>query len=139
MKIDDFEDYFSQFNYKELLIIIGVMIVQLVFYLCALFTNKIHTPCHIFILYAFGQFAYYIHFTLLSIIIIICHIFIFFISLIFNEIIEINCWRLSENTKRNIMRRASNEKLFNEDDRTIDENEEMIFKSEKEENMESLN
>ena len=59
LKIDDFEDYFSQFNYKELLIIIGVMIVQLVFYLCALFTNKNHTPCHIFILYAFGQFAYY--------------------------------------------------------------------------------
>ena len=138
LKIDDFEGYFSKFNYKELLIIILVMIVQLVFYLCNLFTNKNYTPCHIFILYAFGQFAY-INISLLSIIIIICHIFILFISLIFNEIIEINCWRLSENTKKNIMRRASSENLFNEDDRTIDENEEMIFKSEKEDNMETLN
>ena len=32
-------------------------------------------------------------------------------SLIFNEIIEINFWGLSENTKKNIIKRASSEIL----------------------------
>ena len=43
-------------------------------------------------------------------IIIICLIFVLFLSLIFNEIIEINFWDLSYNTKINIIKRAELEK-----------------------------
>ena len=42
----------------------------------------------------------------ISIILIICFILILFFSLIFNEIIEINFWGLSDNTKKNIAKRA---------------------------------
>ena len=54
----------------------------------------------------------YLDFSTISIILIICYIFIFLISLIFNEIIEINIYGLSKNTKRNIIKRSENEILF---------------------------
>ena len=80
--------------------ILGVMSTQLGLYLCTLFTNKNNSPCHIFIIFVFGQFAYYMDFSRNSIILIICFIFILFFALIFNEIIEINFWGLSYNTKK---------------------------------------
>ena len=60
------------------------------------------------------------NFSINQIITIICLIFILFVSLIFYEIIEINCFGLSYNTKRNIMKRERNEKT----DSIIDENSE---------------
>ena len=88
------------------------MITQLGLYLFCLITNKDNSPCHIFIIYAFGQFAYYIEYP--NVALIFCLIFILFMSLIFNEIIEINFCRLSENTRKNIMKRANDENLMNE-------------------------
>ena len=107
--LDDYNKYFTEFNLKEFLVVIGVMISQLGLFLSLLMTNKNNSPCHIFIIFVFGQLAYYIDFSSNSIIIIICLIFILFISLIFNEIIEINIFGLSDNTKRNISFRAANE------------------------------
>ena len=66
----------------------------------ALSTNKNNTPCHIFIIYVFGQLALYMDFSVNSIAVIICTIFILFMSLLFNEIIEFNFFGLSENTKK---------------------------------------
>ena len=63
----------------------------------------------IFIIFVFGQLAYYLDFSAVSIILIICFIFILFVTLVFNEIIEINFWGLSYNTKRNITKRAEDE------------------------------
>ena len=102
--IDDFKEYFNDFDFKtELLVIIGVMITQLGMHLCNLITNKNYTPCHLFIIFVFGQLAYYIDFSVNSIIIIVCLLIILFLSLIFNEIIELNFWGLSDNTKRKIV------------------------------------
>ena len=106
LKIDDFEKYFSNFDLTELLVCIGVLITQFGINLSALVTNKNNTPCHIFIIFVFGQLAYYMDFSAISIVLIICFIFILFFSLVFNEIIEINFWGLSDNTKRNIAKRA---------------------------------
>ena len=53
--------------------------------------------------------AYYINFEGYAPLIIICLIIILFLSLIFNEIIEINACGLSYNTKRNIIYRAESE------------------------------
>ena len=108
-KLDDFNEYFSNFNLTELLVALGVIITQLGFYLFALITNKNYTPCHVFIIFAFGQLAFFIDFNTESIITFICFIFILFISLIFNEIIELNFCGLSDNVKRNIIYRAKNE------------------------------
>ena len=63
----------------------------------------------------------YIDFSVYSIYVIICLIFILFLSLIFNEIIEINCWGLSENTKRNIIQRADTEEFFIRKNTTIED------------------
>ena len=89
--------------------LIGYIITQLGLYVGALFTNKNNTPCHIFIIYVFGQIALYMDFSINSIAVIICTIFILFMSLIFNEIIEINFCGLSENTKKNILNRVLGE------------------------------
>ena len=85
---------------------IGLMITQLGLNICLLIINKTNSPCHIFIIYVFGQFAYYVDFSKISIVIIVCLLLILFMSLIFNEIIEINCFGFEKNTKKNIAKRA---------------------------------
>ena len=109
LKLDDFEKYFSNFDSTELLVSIGVLITQFGIVMSTLITNKNNSPCHIFIIFVFGQLAYYLDFSAVSIILIICFIFILFVTLVFNEIIEINFWGLSYNTKRNIIKRAEDE------------------------------
>ena len=101
-KLDNFEEYFNNVNfiYIEIFVILGLIITQLGLSLFALFINKNNTPCHIFIMYVFGKFAYYLDFSTNSIVKIICFLFILFMSLIFCEIIELNCFGLSENTKK---------------------------------------
>ena len=119
---DNFEDYFSNFTNKEIMAILGVMITELGVYLTTLFTNRNYTPCHIFIIYVFGQLAYYVvDFSTNSIVIIICLVFILLMSFIFNEIIEIHCCGLSKNTKRNISERAYTEDSIITKDPTLDE------------------
>ena len=56
-----------------------------------------------------------------SIIIIICLIFVLLLSLIFNEIIEINVCGLSNNTKKNIIMRSESEDDIYFDTNTIGE------------------
>ena len=63
---------------------------------------------------------YYIDFKDNAPLVIAFLIIILFLSLIFNEIIEVNLCGLSYNTKKNISKRAENEMLFNND--TFDEN-----------------
>ena len=126
-KIDNLEEYFNNFNSKELIVILGVMITQFGLNLSILFTIKNNSPCHVFIIFVFGRLAYYINFSGYSIIVIICLIFILFLSLIFNEIIEINCFGLSHNTKRNITERSeieSEEDFLSIKNETIDESTE---------------
>ena len=106
---------------------IGVIITQFGIIISALTTNKNNTPCHIFIIFVFGQLGYYVDFSKTSIILIICFIFILFVTLVFNEIIEINFCGLSDNTRQNITKRAEEESLSlnrNYSESTIDENEE---------------
>ena len=122
-KFDDFQSYFDNFNGTEFLVAIGVLITQLGLYLGVLFTAKNNTPCHVFIIFVFGQLAHYIDFSSKSIIILICFIFILFLSLIFNEIIELNFCGLSDNIKRNISKRAEAENFNIEETDIIDTND----------------
>ena len=108
-KIFDYSKYFNNFDVKELFLIFGVIITQLGINLTTLFTAKNNSPCHIFIIFVFGQIACYIKMAVSDVIIIILLIIILFLSLIFNEIIEINVCGLSHNTKRNIVDRAIKE------------------------------
>ena len=132
-KLDDFAEYFNNFNTTELLVVLGVMVSQLGFYLFALITNKNFTPCHVFIIFVFGQLAFHLDFGsgAETIVIFASFIFILFMSLIFNEIIELNFCGLSENIKRNIIFRAESED-FNIESKilvdTIDDNYEIYLK-----------
>ena len=64
---------------------------------------------YFFIIYVFGKLAYHLDFSRNSIMIIIVQLFILILLLIFNEIIEINCFGLSKYTKKNIISRAEKE------------------------------
>ena len=88
--------------------------------------NKANTPCHVFIIFVFGQLAYYVDFSKNSILFMVFLLLILFMSLIFNEIIEINCFGLAKNTKKNIMKRArmDTEDLLILDNNLIKEEEE---------------
>ena len=94
-----------------------------------LFTNRNSTPCHIFIIRIFGQLAYYLDFSIKSIPVFVCLIFILFVSLIFNEIIEFNFCGLSDNTKKNITLRSNNEDsdALIENKVTIDSNHDILI------------
>jgi len=79
----------------------------------------------------FGQIAYYIDFSVKSIPILICLIFILFVSLIFNEIIEFNFCGLSDNTRKNIILRSNSEEIDSNYNissiLTIDSNNEILI------------
>ena len=112
LDIDNFDKYFNNFNNKELFVIFADMITQIGLYLSTLFTNKNNTPCHLFIIFVFGKFGYHLDISFNSLIYVLSFLFMFFVSLILNEIIEINCWGLSQNTKRNIIKRAEEDNLL---------------------------
>ena len=127
--LDNYKDYFEDFNPKELFILLGNIITQLGLYMGNLFTNKYNTPCHIFIIRIFGQIALYLDFSVKSIPIFVCLLFILFVSLIFNEIIEFNFCGLSDNTKKNIMLRSKNEEIDSLilNNPTIDSNNDILI------------
>ena len=139
LKIDDLEEYFSTFNYIELLVCIGFISIQFGLEISCLFIIKNNTPCHLFIVAVFSQIiVYFDDFSKNKVAIIICLIFILFMSLVYNEIIEINCFKLSENTKRNIMKRAAIENYFIENGNALisnDENDENHNNDNKEMNL----
>ena len=118
--LDNFGEFFYDLTYEEILLSLGYMVSQFGVYLSILFTSKINTPCHIFIIFAFGKLVNYFDFSIESIIKIFVFIFILFMSLIFNEIIELNFCGLSDNTKRNISIRAASEDLDIDDCYQID-------------------
>lgn len=114
-KYDDLDKYFNNFDIKELLVMLGIISSQFVLNIAYLFTIKIYSPCHVFIIFVFGQLAYYITFeegALISALVISLLIFILFLSLIFSEIIELNFCGLSRNTKKNIAARSENDESF---------------------------
>ena len=110
--LNNYDEYFSNFNTTEFLVILGLISTQLGLYTSLFFIDKNDSPCHIFIVFVFGQFGSYFYnfkFEKYSAIVIICLILILFFSFVFNEIIELRFWGLSFNTKRNITKRAETE------------------------------
>ena len=106
LEFGNYDEYFSNFSRKELLVMLGVIATQFGLNLTMLFIIRNNSPCHVFIMFVFGQIAYYINFEGYAIIVNICLILILFLSLIFNEFIEINIFGLSFNTRKNIADRA---------------------------------
>ena len=119
----NYGDILSNLGGIEILKVLGVLFTQVGINLGTLFTTKNCSPCHLFIIFVFGQVAYYINFDIYRGLVISCLIIILFFSLIFSEIIEINLFGLSHNTKRNIIGRSESEILDkNETIEEMDEN-----------------
>lgn len=122
---DGYSEYFKNFNTSELLVILGLMSTQLGLYTCLFFIDKNESPCHIFIVFVFGQFGYIfknlfdenenskkingINKSVVIAVVIISLVLILFFSLVFNEIIELRFLGLAYNTKKNIASRAEDE------------------------------
>ena len=119
----NYGDVLNNLGGIEILKVLGVLFTQVGINLGTLFTTKNCSPCHLFIIFVFGQVAYYINFDIYRGLVISCLIIILFFSLIFSEIIEINLFGLSHNTKRNIIGRSESEILAkNETIEEMDEN-----------------
>ena len=132
--LDNYDEFFNNPSFDKFYSFIIVMLIQFIFNIFIFIINKNTTPCHILILLIIGQFAPYIKALttdiINSIILIIGLFFILFFALIFNEIIEFNCFGLQKNTKKNIALRAKIDRLSvgfidyeNEDD--IDNNNDL--------------
>ena len=113
-------DYFINLNLKEWLIFFLVMIILFLLNIFVLITIEKINAYHVIISIIIAQLGYHIldllesnNNKIKSIIIIIGLCLIMLMTLIFNEIIEINCCGLSKNTKRNIMLRAGLDSLIN--------------------------
>ena len=107
--VDNFFDYYDSFNIKEFL-------YYFIYYLFPLITIQNYTPSHYLIILIFDyefsflldkkiKWRFYLN--------IIMFVVIFFMILVFNEIIEINCFGFQKNTRKNISERAELDLLNN--------------------------
>ena len=117
INLDNVFEFFENPSFEKFYGFIIIMIVQLIYNLFILVVIKNTTTCHILIILVIAQFAPYIKgFTDTDIIdeyiiLSISFLLIFLFSLIFNEIIEVNCCGLQLNTKKNIALRAKKDRI----------------------------
>ena len=103
-------EFIKNFSWMEILYMLGLLVTNFFVFTFCLIIDKNNSPCHIFIMFIFGQIAYYTNQENVSLVsVIISPIIILFFSLVFNEIIELNFCGLSRNTKRNMASRAKDE------------------------------
>ena len=124
--LDDFFIKYNAFGIKDAIIFTCFIITKLIFNLFMLITIKNTTSCHFLIILIFGELEPYIQDLIegnhkdikITITIIIGLFFILFMTLVFNEVFEFNCFGLEKNTKQNIAKRVKIEenKLYNDED-----------------------
>ena len=124
---DHFLSYIEEMDFNknpyEIIIFIIFALIEFFFNLSILLTIKYFSPAHTIIILVIAKAAPSI-INLISlndinkddIITLITLLVIFFVLLIFNEVIELNCFKLQDNTVKNIKERASNEFLINKSD-----------------------
>ena len=115
---DNYYSYYYSLTIKEISIFIFVLLYYLVYHLFFYVTIKEFSAFHIFLILIFEDdilydiFFEYDKTTKNNKWKLYANIIIFFILLfmllIFTEIIEIDCFKMAENTKRNIIKRAGN-------------------------------
>ena len=92
---------------NDLFIFMLFVVIKLIYNLCIFITINNIKACHVLIIIVIGELAHYINLEKLNIYIFTIGFFIIlFMTLLFNEIIELNCFGIQKNTKRNISQRA---------------------------------
>ena len=121
----DYKEFLNNPSLDKFFAVITIMIFLFIYNIFALIINKNTTPSHILIMIIIANFSPYIKDSKKStgflIIVIIGLIIMLFFFFIFNEIIEIRCFGLDKNTKKNITIRAELERLSVK--KVIDEND----------------
>ena len=107
--LDNIIIYYKNINFVEIVYFIVIMAGRLSFNLFSYLTIKHFTSSHVFLLLILGEFSLYLidKSTLELIITIIIYLIELLMALIFCEIIELDFFGLSDNTKRNIKIRAT--------------------------------
>lgn len=113
--LSNFRIDFKAFQTKDILIFIVMIFLKFFYNLCNYLTIKLASEFHFLIIIVIGELTIYIkdlisnnEKLLFIIFTVVSLIFILFMTLVFIEIIEINCFQLQLNTKRNISKRAQN-------------------------------
>jgi hypothetical protein len=112
--IDNFFQFCEDFNIKEFFIFICEIIYYFIYYLFPLITIKNYNATHYLIILIFDfevTFLLDIQIKWRFYLTIIIFFIILFMILVFNEIIELNCYGFQKNTKKNITIRAELETL----------------------------
>ena len=115
---DHFLSYIENINMMEIIYFIITMIIQLFNNLSILLTIRYFSPTHTMFIIVIGKTEPYIEKIInggkkgdnaIFIIPFLIILVIFFFLLIFNEVIELNCFKLEKNTIKNIQKRAMSE------------------------------
>jgi hypothetical protein len=113
-------EYWSKLDIPTFLEFLAISGTQFIYNLFLLITIKYYTAFHVLISIIFCEIHFYLFYVFSNPIVILPLLgfsFLFCIFLLFVEIIEINCFELQKNTKKNISIRAEiDEILCNEDD-----------------------
>ena len=112
--VDNFFAYYEKFNIKELFVFIFEIINYFIYYLFSLITIQKYTACHCLIILIFDvEITFLLDFKIKWRFILNITFFaiILFMLLVFNEIIEINCFGFQINTRNNISKRAQLDSL----------------------------
>ena len=113
-------EYWSKLDVPKFLEFLAISGTQFIYNLFLLITIKYYTAFHVLLSIIFCEIHFYlfnVFSNLIGIFPLIGFSFVFFVFLLFVEIIEINYFGLQKNTKKNISIRAEiDEKLCNEDD-----------------------
>ena len=128
--IDNFFDYYDIFNITELFIFLFETFYYFIYYLFPLIIIQNYTACHYLVILIFDfevTFLFDFEIKWRLFLNILLFVIIFFMLLVFNEIIEFNCFGFENNTKKNISQRAVLESInsndINEDNNYIDLND----------------
>ena len=104
---DKFSMNLDKLKLNDLFTFILFVFIKLIYNLCIFITVNNITACHVLIIIVIGELAHYIYLEKLNKIIFAIGFFIIlFMTLLFNEIIELNLFGIQKNTKRNISQRA---------------------------------
>ena len=124
--LDNYSEYYDLLDKKEIIIFLILMICRWFFNLFGFITVKKYTPSHIVLILILGEIAFAFssknNWKLYSTIIIF--IILFFMLLVFTEIIELNFWGLQNDTKKNILERVKLHEMSETSDNYSDYSEE---------------
>ena len=114
-KIDypkNFYDYFDEYDINDLIESLLLIFVNSIYNIFVLLTCHYFSPCHVFVIWIIKECYSYLKINedlALNILGIITLILIAFMFLIFIEIIELNIFNISYNTKKNIENRSDDD------------------------------